>query len=907
MVKKKSIKKIRSTKIGLFEKFTLAFYDHMKLSVLFWISIFIFGFFSYTTFMQRQGFPQVSVPISLVKIVYLANDKAVVDKQVTSKLVEAVQADPSVEKSTSTSTNNGGVIVVQHTDKFTSGEGSKSIESAITNSTVKIPPNAVVEYSTIDAARFNNKYDVLVSVNSPSANLETIIENANVIGKSLDAEFEEITNAETISPITEGINPISKKPGKIQTQFDWQGISEDGELKTNNSVVIGINFAEGTDLVKFNKLLESAITEHSENLSDKDIAVVQAVGFAESIEQQTDSLQNNLFEGLLIVILICLIFIGARAGLTAAAAMAVTLSTTIAILYAGGATLNTITLFGLVLCLGLIVDDIVIITESIDAQRQKTKNLREAVTIAVKKIARASSAGTFTTALAFAPLLFFGGILGKFIKIMPITIILSLVVSLIVSLAFVPLFIRLVHFEKKKPHKYNPLEYLRSGVEWVASSLSRIIVSADTTKKKAIYSLVAILVSLTFLMASGPLYSKLKFDIFPTPKDSNELQIEYSFIPGTTIDKAIDITRKSNDIISDTLNENILRISYQGNANERQATARITLTPYEEREVTSTELVTDLQQQLDSVENATITVSQLSAGPPKERLPFVVQIKADDQRAADIAANNLVKFLDGNEVSRSNGTTASIAETEYTGELITITRINGERVVQVRAGFDADDTTAIVQSAKSLVEEDYLSEPSNFPGLGIEDFGFDFGSESDNQESFQTVIAALPILLLLMYLLLVFQFKSLLQPLLILLAVPFSFFGVGLALNLTNNPISFFTMIGFFALIGISVNNTILLTDFANQGRKRGLSPRQAMAGAVHERLRPLLTTTITSVCALIPLTLSDPFWESLSITLIGGLLSSAFLVIISFPYFYLILEHSRNSLSKKLQSFRGK
>jgi multidrug efflux pump subunit AcrB len=106
-------------------------------------------------------------------------------------------------------------------------------------------------------------------------------------------------------------------------------------------------------------------------------------------------------------------------------------------------------------------------------------------------------------------------------------------------------------------------------------------------------------------------------------------------------------------------------------------------------------------------------------------------------------------------------------------------------------------------------------------------------------------------------------------------------------------------MLGVFALIGISLNNTILLTDYANQSQKEGKKPVEAIAGAIRERLRPLLTTSITSVLALLPLALNDPFWEGLAYTLIFGLISSTLLVLFVFPYFYLINE----SISRLLRN----
>jgi HAE1 family hydrophobic/amphiphilic exporter-1 len=144
-------------------------------------------------------------------------------------------------------------------------------------------------------------------------------------------------------------------------------------------------------------------------------------------------------------------------------------------------------------------------------------------------------------------------------------------------------------------------------------------------------------------------------------------------------------------------------------------------------------------------------------------------------------------------------------------------------------------------------------------------------------------------------------FRSLLQSLLILTALPFAIFGVANGLYWSNNEISFFTMLGVFALIGISLNNTILLTDYANQAKARGKKSVAAMAEALRARFRPLLTTSVTSVLALLPLALNDPFWEGLAFALMFGLVSSTILVVIVFPYFYLI-DESIGELFRRLR-----
>ncbi len=139
-----------------------------------------------------------------------------------------------------------------------------------------------------------------------------------------------------------------------------------------------------------------------------------------------------------------------------------------------------------------------------------------------------------------------------------------------------------------------------------------------------------------------------------------------------------------------------------------------------------------------------------------------------------------------------------------------------------------------------------------------------------------------------------------LQPLLIFMAIPFSLFGITLGLYLTDNAFSFFASLGFFALVGLSIKNTILLTDYANQSRRAGMGAVDAAHEALAERFRPLVATSLTAVASLIPLAIMSPFWEGLAVFLAGGLLSSTFLVLTVFPYYYLGSEFLRSRISRK-------
>jgi multidrug efflux pump subunit AcrB len=245
------------------------------------------------------------------------------------------------------------------------------------------------------------------------------------------------------------------------------------------------------------------------------------------------------------------------------------------------------------------------------------------------------------------------------------------------------------------------------------------------------------------------------------------------------------------------------------------------------------------------------------------------------------------------ELERLNGSKARFINVTVSSPAEYI-RSGKTPIITVTANFDASDTTTLINLAQTAVKEEFDAGKLADYGLGDDAMRLNIGQESENQDSFKTLALAFPVLLVVIFLLLALEFRSLLQPLLIFLAIPFSVFGVMLGLRLTNNPISFFAALGFFALVGLSIKNTILLTDYANQARHAGASAIDAAVAALEERFRPLFATSATAVVSLIPLALSSPFWQGLAVVLIFGLLSSTFLVVTVFPYYYLGAEYLR-------------
>lgn len=334
----------------------------------------------------------------------------------------------------------------------------------------------------------------------------------------------------------------------------------------------------------------------------------------------------------------------------------------------------------------------------------------------------------------------------------------------------------------------------------------------------------------------------------------------------------------------------------------------VELTPFDERETTAPTFVDEIERRLDDVDGIRVSVTPFEQGPPVEEYPFAAQIDVDESTvdAGQALADDLREQLVGAELDKASGDETFIVDAIVSTDG-QIYRVDGNRQIEVRAQFSNDDLTNNLDATEQLVGDLYGDAELAALGLPADAIRFDYGQESDNQDDFASLGQAMIVALLLMLVLLVVQFRSIVQPLLIFLAVPFSFLGVFTALSLSDNPISFFVGVGFIALIGVVVNNTILLVDAANQARRRGLRPGLAIGEAVERRFRPLIATTLTTVVGLTPLALSDPFWESLGFTLIGGLVSSTILVLFAFPVFYLAVEKVRTPIRNLARRRMGK
>lgn len=881
-----------TNKHTLLQRFSLFFFDHWRISTVLWVATISFGFLCYSVLLQRQGFPSVNLPYSTVTGAYFVNNPAKVDADVTKPVVEVIRKQNDVKSVNASSGANFVAIQIEYNEGTDAKQASDQVQKSV--EALNLPPAAKLNYQSIDFSKFNNKYDLLVSVYGPaSMTTDELSAQAATVATNLKA-VKDVTSTEVVAQTETAINPFTGKPGTQQTSFDRTAVTKDGTTTFYKSVSVGVVAKPDTDVLRLYDGVQQQL-----NTTDGPINTVITGTTAESVHEQVNSLQQNLIEGLIIVAIISLILISWRAGIATSLSMATVLLATIGSLKLFGYSLNTITLFALILSLALIVDDTTIVAEAIDASQKEGRSKRDTVAYAIKRVARASTTGTIVTMLAFAPMLFISGILGSFIRALPITIMLSLAFSLLISLSFIPFlagWLIIPKQFKKNKKSYNPVSRLES---WLSNGLSHTILwTRGKNGRRAFMATSAIALSVLALVGSFYFFGKLKFDIFPPSKDGDEITVTLKFAPGTPIGAAEATTDQANTRIASALGNNGRKVTYLSAADNNAAVAQITLVPYSERTTTSPQVKDALTKSLADVKGAIVKVTLVGAGGPTSDQPFKVQIVTTDPMQAASLAKDISSYMKTAELTRPNGTTAHFKDPTITG-LVTVDRADGEQIVTVSAAFDGDDTSALVNVGQTAIEKQFASQKSSLR--------FYFGNESNNQDSFKSMLLTFPVLLIVMFVLLVIQFRSLLQPVLILLAIPFSFLGVALGLYLTNNPLSFFVMIGFFALIGIAVNNTIMLVDYANQARREGKSYTESIASAVRHRFRPLLTTSLISVVALTPLAVNDPFWQSLAVTIMFGLISSTFLVITAFPYFWLIAEWLRLKARNAVKRLRRK
>lgn len=712
------------------------------------------------------------------------------------------------------------------------------------------------------------------------------------------------------------------------------------------------------------------------------------------IRTSLNQVGDTAFSGALLAVIILFLFLrNIKSTVIIAIAIPISVILTLMMMYYFGLTLNIMTLTGLVLGIGMLVDNSIVILENIYHYREKGTKPVPAAVLGTTEMILPISASTLTTIVVFLPILLFQsqlGIFGEFFKGLAFTVIISLVSSLATAILLVPVLSSkyLVIDTRFQRPPTGLLKILDDGASRVLEGLNNLYEKAlRLVLKNRLSKILTIVGVIGILVASFALIPLTGIELIPNQgQDSVNVSVELPV--GTRLEVTKDTVFQIEEAVKkelDGLYENLI-VRAGGRAlfglgAVRTNTGRITITlpPAGIRKITSREVQNRLRPYFNDYPSAVFSFTQGGGGGPgfgaspidivikaldldslaeiglkildlvKEQVPEVTEPKLNLQqglpqldvmvrrdRLSDLGLNafsvgqevrasidgvtasryrvagrekDIVVILDGRDrqltrdlsriflVSPSGQrvSLSNVANSTVSSGPVDILRENQSRTLHLTGGLAPGarlDTT--VEKLRTLIRENIPADETV-----VIDFSGDF--ENFIRYGIQLLLV-LMVAAILVYGVMAAQFESFLDPFIIMFTIVLSFSGVFFIHWLTQTPISLFTAVGAIMLVGIVVNNGIVLVDYTNLLRKRGVELKEAVVSAGRSRLRPVLMTSLTTILGLLPLafvkTEGTDLVSPIGKTILGGLATSTLLTLFIVPLVYLLF----NTLSAKFK-----
>ncbi|MFC1726711.1 efflux RND transporter permease subunit, partial [candidate division KSB1 bacterium] len=815
------------------------------------------------------------------------------------------------------------------------------------------------------------------------------LKNLNVPGgtlKAAESEFiirtiGEINSPEEINDIIVRTNPNG---GKIKvknvaevkdTYEDWPVLSR---LNRKPVVTISVSKKAEGNSIKIIQTIRGLVSEYQERYGT-DVTFTLTNDTSIHINKIIKILQSNAVAGLILVIILLWLFLGGRNALLAAIGIPITFLFAFLFMYMTDRSLNGNSIFGLVLVLGMVVDDAVVVIENCHRYIKMGYHPKKAAIIGAGEVGRPIVSSIATTIAAFLPLVLLPGIMGKFMQIIPIVVSLVLLASLFEAFVILPAHI--ADWTKVKTNndrvrkrdrlynkfRFSYLKYLKKALRkryWVVAgvfvlfviSMSAIPFIGVDLFADDDYGIFFVHVEMPAdykLEATDRVVSYLEDIAAGLPEDEVEAIIASSGMMQTDTDwifrsnvgqLLVDLvevenrTRSQTEIMDD-LRERIGKIPGVKNLNlmlmstgpptGKAVEVKVKGKYFDELEVVAERVKAELRN-MPGVRDIT---DDFELGKNE------LKIKIDDEKAALLGVNTasiasgirnayfgiktsvfrdgdddidvIVKFSQG---SRENiDVFNNIKVAANTGRYIplknvasiflergyaNINRFEGERVITVFADVDQSVTSPVEVNNKLI--ENFKDINKEFPGYRL-DFRGEF---KEFMESLNSLGILFAFGILLIYIILGSQFKSFVQPIMIIFTIPFAFIGAIVGLIIARSPFSIATLYGIVALAGVAVNSSIVLIDFINRNRFSGKSKWRSIIEAGFIRIRPIFLTTATTVFGLFPMAFGiggkSIVWAPLASTIMFGLIFSSTLTLFAMPCIYAIFDDIKRRLFKK-------
>ena len=648
------------------------------------------------------------------------------------------------------------------------------------------------------------------------------------------------------------------------------------------------------------------------------------------IRNSLSKLQNNALFGVTLVLLVLYLFMGLRNAIFVAVGIPLTLLITFGLMGVANESINSMSLFGLVLVLGIIVDDAIIVMENVYRRMQEGEPPIQAAINGAHEVAWPVITASLTTAAIFLPLALLPGIVGKFMKIIPIIVALTLAASLFECFFILPSHIA----------EWGKVRHSKSRDRLMRYLLKPYTKLLRFALRRRYWVLGGVVACLFLSFVPIPL-GLVEVDMFRG--DEYPMVFVYVTMPvGTRLETTDEVIRKFEAVALALPKSEIKAViartgmhAIENNFSERNGNLGMLHVEFVEarhRERALDEIIAELRQKFSRITGPDqIEFQTREEGPPTgadieiivkgkyfdeldaiinelktelAKIPGVtdindnyalgqeeIKLRIDEDKANEygltirqiaFTARNAfegtkaTEFRDGDEeidvivkFGESASTTLKdvanlklmgatgvpvplrdVARLNVVGGYSTIYRYKQERAITLTANVDENVTSTVNVNQRLHAHFNQISP--RYPGYTLESGG-EFAE-------YQKVFTGIPVFfafgILLVYFILGTQFKSFLQPLIILTTVPFAFIGAMVGLITSGNPLSVASTYGLVALAGIVVNDSIVLVEFINRLRAAGVDKWRAIINAGRTRLRPILLTSITTVCGLLPMAL---------------------------------------------------
>lgn len=782
----------------------------------------------------------------------------------------------------------------------------------------------------------------------------------------------------TVEEIAQAVvRTVDGRPVRVQDVADVRDFYEDvGNLVEINgvpSVSLGIQKQSGANTVA---VADAVLAEVARiNAERDDVHLTVTSDQSRFIRQSIDSVRGSALQGSLLAIVILYLFLRSRSS-TAIVAVAIPIAvvTSFALLYFAGLTLNQMTFGGLALGVGMIVDNSIVVLESIVRKREEDGLAPAAAAEkGARDVAGAIVASTLTTCAVFLPVVFTRSTSGALFRSLALVIVFALASSLLVALTLVPMLAARMAPAASLAASGGLMARLE---RWYAARLR------GAARRPAL----VVGVTGAMLAAAAALWGRIPVELTPQT-DADEVGVSLEMAQGTSIAVVRPYLDELERLVLDNLPPRAVEF-VSTEIRPGDAEVELSLLPAGERSVggieladrlrdalagripggevgvsaqpglwilrrvfssgggqaaielelrghdleAATELAQDIRRRVSTVPGVTDVRVARREGQPEERLVFdreriadlglsvrevarivqvnvggveanqlrqggeehaiVVRLRPDDRLTGLDLSNVPVRTPSGQTVPLG-----SLVRRERGRAPTEIQRVDGQRVTYITAGLEGGVALGdAVEQVRAAVRD--LPMPEGFSLL--------FGGEWEEQlEAARDFMLAIVMAVALVYMLMAAQFERLLDPLLVMVSVPVALVGVVPALLLTGTTLNIQSVMGLVMLVGIVVNNAIVLVDAVNLlRRERDLSPADAVVEAGRLRLRPILMTTATTVLGLLPLALGlgagAEIQAPLARVVIGGLTASTVVTLVLVPTLYVatarLVERERAS-----------